>query len=67
MTISTTTTFDFPTLRLSTIGDPQNLVFLSLYGNTEHSETHQDKTLESIESPLDQLALDDDRWKKTNV
>jgi site-specific recombinase XerD len=25
------------------------------------------KTLESIQSPLDQLALDDDRWKKTNV
>ncbi len=25
------------------------------------------KTLESIQSPLDQLALDNDRWKKTNV
>ncbi len=25
------------------------------------------KTLESIQSPLDQLTLDDNRWKKTNV
>jgi integrase len=25
------------------------------------------KTLESIQSPLDQLTLDDNRWEKTNV